>query len=60
MFFRWIYLGFQWYRKNLLGFSCRQAVGARDVIFGRPWGPGWVMLRNPNVFRILVVPHKSV
>ena len=26
----------------------RPAVGARDVIFGRPWGPGWATLRNPD------------
>ena len=30
----------------------REAVGARDVIFGRPWGPGWAMLRNPNLIKI--------
>ena len=27
----------------------RPAVGARDVIFGRPWGPGWATFRNPDL-----------
>ena len=32
--------------------SCRQAVGARDVIFGRPWGSGWdVIFGRPTAWR---------
>ena len=31
---------------------------AWDVIFGRPWGSGWVILRNPNLFRVSVSTHR--